>query len=96
MEIVLNFEEKELAVNEDCNFLDLHKKLKKLLGEDLRNWTIAGKEVKWLYQYWPTIIYQEPYKLTWHTAEMGGFTYGPGTYTDSVVCFSDNEEHVES
>jgi len=101
MEIVLNFDEKQVAVNEACNFQELNKKLKKLLGDDLPNWTIAGKDVKWVYQYWPTIIYREPYKLTWdYTVQSKGgpvgFTYNGVAYNDSIVCFSDNPEYAET
>ena len=79
MEIVLNFEKKEIAVNEDCNFLELHKKLKKLLGDDLIHWTITGPEVN---------------KLTWDTIG-GTVTYGKEEYPDNIVCFSDNKEYAE-
>lgn len=96
MEIVLNFEEKELAVNDSCNFVDLHRKVKKLLGDDLPNWTIAGKEVKWLWQYFPTIIYTEPKKLIWYDYDSTGrITYGDQQLYESIVCFSDNPEHGE-
>jgi len=97
MEILLNFDEKEVAVQEVCNFAELHKKLKKLLGDDLRNWKIAGVETKWIYQYWPTIIYQEPYKITWKdSTNPYEFTYGDSSCSESIVCFSDNKEDYEA
>ena len=98
MEIVLNFSEKELAVNKNCNFTELQKKLKKLLGDDLKNWTIAGSEVKWVHQYWPTISYYEPAKLIYTTTGTNSpyeITYGDVNITDTIVCFSDDPDHGE-
>lgn len=97
MEIVLNFSEKELVVNENCNFTELQKKLKKLLRDDLSNWTIAGQEVKWVHQYWPTIRYYEPHKLIYDrdTTSPYQITYGDRVYSDTIMCFSDNPDHGE-
>jgi hypothetical protein len=97
MELVLNFDEKQVAINEDCSLRELEKKLKTLLGDDYKNWTIAGREVKWVHQYWPTIIYNDKYKLDWVT--VSGTTtelkYGDTSMYESIVCFSDNPEYAE-
>ena len=97
MEIVLNFDEKEFAVIENCGFNELQKRLKKLLGGDLRNWTIAGQEVKWVNQYWPTVLYQGPTPITWRETTTGPYeiTCGDQIIYDTVVCFSDNKDHEE-
>lgn len=97
MVVVFNFEEKELVVNENCNFAELQKKLKKLLGDDLGNWTIVGHEVKWVHQYWPTIRYYEPAKLVWEDTGNSPYkiTYGDTVYSDTIVCFSDDPDHGE-
>lgn len=99
MEIVLNFEEREIAVNEKCNFLELNKKLKKLLGSDLPKWDIVGNEVKWLHQFWPTIPYHEPWQpIIYGTATTNNYTitYGDNVLTESIVGFSDNADDAET
>ena len=94
MEIVLNFEKKEIAVNEKFNFVDLNKRLKKMLGSDLIKWDIVGAETKWIHQYYPTIIYYEPVPITWTPTTHSPYeiTYGDQTIYDTIVCFSDNND----
>jgi hypothetical protein len=54
MEIVLNFEKKELVVKQAANIKELYKRLKKLLGEDLESWTVVSDGVTWYYPVYPT------------------------------------------
>lgn len=93
MEIVLNFEEQEIAVNEQCNFVELNKKLKKLLGGDLPKWDIVGNEVLWLHQFWPTVTYHQPWAPIIYGSAMPNthtITYGDNVLSETIVCFSDN------
>jgi len=92
MEIVLNFERREIAVREPFNFADLHKRLKKMLGDDLIKWDIVG-ETKWVHQYWPSIYYDPQYPITWkQTTTPYEITYGDQTISETIIGFTDNEE----
>ena len=93
MKVVLNFSEKEIAVSETCNFLELVEKLKKLLGDDLQNWSIAYQQTTWIHQYWPQVLYEPPLRLTWVDTGESPYkiTYGDTTYSDTVICFTDHE-----
>ena len=96
MEIAFNFDKKELTVVGPCNFTNLHKRLKKMLGDELLQWDIVG-ETKWLHQYWPVLPYVEPYRITWGTISgttTGPYeiTYGSETVVDSILCISDEDE----
>ena len=89
MELIFNFEKKELAVNEDCNYLELHKRLKKLFGVSLGQWTIVGREVKWAYQYFPTYIW--PDKPLWYETVTGPYQIDYSVIDsppETVVCLT--------
>lgn len=92
MEIVLSFEKKELIVKDNCNFLELHKRLKKLLGDELEEWDIVAQDTKWYYQWWP--VY--PWKDITYVPESGKsnnpyeIKYGSTTIAESVLAISDN------
>lgn len=96
MEIVFNLDKKELTVIDSCNFVNLHKRLKKMLGDELLQWEIVG-ETKWIHQYWPVLPYTEPYKITWGAVDgttTGPYeiTYGTEKFYDTIFCVSDEPE----
>ena len=95
MEIILNFDRKELVVNEACNFKELHRRLEKLLGDKLIEWTIAGQETKWVYQFWPTYIWHQPYKITYDSRNPHEITLGDKNLHETIFCLTDNREHSE-
>ena len=83
MEVVLNFDRKELVIKEKANVKELYKRLEKLLGKELGEWSIVSDVVYqdktwWYYQPYRTYPWVYPYVGT-----------GEGT---SVYCLSDNME----
>ena len=42
MEILLNFDKKELVIKQAANLKELYNKLEGLLGKDLKNWEIVS------------------------------------------------------
>jgi len=95
MEIVLNFDKKELVIKESSNVEELYKRLKDLLKKDLKNWEIVSDVVYqdnswWYYQPYQTYPWQ-PY-VTWDTAGTSTATYTNGTTvlpSSGTYCLSD-------
>ena len=45
MELVLNFDKKEMVVKEAANLKELYDRLEKLLGKELKSWTVVSDVV---------------------------------------------------
>ena len=102
MEVVLNFDRKELVVKEAAKINELFDRLTKMLGKDLKNWTIVSDVVYrnndwWYYRphrtypWWPTV--------TWGTTDFDGYTVTnfDGTtekITSGIYCLSDKTSDV--
>ena len=96
MEIVLNFEKKEMVVKEAAKINELYDRLKKMLGKDLKNWTIVSDVVYQNNDWW----YYKPYRTyPWWSEVICGtddlatwidYTGGTGEITFGTYCFSDN------
>ena len=85
MEIVLNFDEKELVIKDKSNIEKLYDKLKGLLGKDLKNWVIVSDVVYQDRSWW----YYQPYKTyPWDYLRVtrADTSSVPST---GVYCFSD-------
>jgi hypothetical protein len=55
MEVLFNFEKKELVIKSDANFLEVYRRIKKFIGKkDLENWSIVSETVYWHYPVYPT------------------------------------------
>jgi hypothetical protein len=85
MEIVLNFEKKELVVKQASNIKELYKRLKRLLGEDLDSWTMVSDGVSWYYPIYPTY----PWPVTWDGTSTGDPVPKPST---TIYCLSDQAQ----
>ena len=76
MEIVLNFDRKEIVIKDNVNIRELYKRLKGLLAKDLENWVFTSDAATWYYPILPT--------YPWPRYEVDA-----GDYTTSVYCLSD-------
>lgn len=97
MEIVLNFSEKEMVIKESAKIDELYDRLKKMLGKELKNWTIVSDVVYRNNDWW----YYNPYKtypwwptVTYGTTDLDGYTITnfDGTtskITSGTYCLSD-------
>jgi hypothetical protein len=85
MEIVLNFEKKELVVKQASNIKKLYKRLKRLLGEDLDSWTVVSDGATWYYPVYPTY----PWPVTWDGTSTGDPIPESST---TIYCLSDQVE----
>ena len=82
MELVLNFDKKEMVVKEAANLKELYDRLEKLLGKELKNWTVVSDVVYRDNTWW----YYQPYKTyPWYE-----WIQTPGTVTSGTYCVSDN------
>lgn len=66
MKITIDTTLKTIKVEEQINFCELHKELKKILGEEYKEYTLLPIEQKWnsypVYPYtYPSPIYVYPY-----------------------------------
>ena len=86
MEIVLNFDKKEMVVKEAAKVKELLKRLEKMLGKDLDNWDIVSDVVYRNNDWW----YHRPYPTyPWYDWEVTSGTYcvsdKVGTTTDALI-----------
>jgi len=95
MEIVLNFDKKELVIKEAAKIGELYERLKEMLGKDLKNWTIVSDIVYnnnswWYYQpyktypWWPIVTYGSTTGYTLTNVDGTANQITSGTY-----CLSD-------
>ncbi len=87
MEIVLNFDKKELVIKEAANVAELFKRLKDL-KLNLREWTIVSDVVYSNNDWW----YYKPYQTyPWREWKVppGTITCGGTTVDSGVYCISD-------
>jgi len=89
MEIVLNFDKKEMVIKEKSNLKELYTRLEKLLGKDLKNWEVVSDVVYQNSNWW----YYQPYQtFPWYDDTIRPGTITCGTTEDgiSVYCLSDS------
>ena len=88
MEVCLNFDKKELVIKEAANVKELYKRLEKLLGKDISDWTMVSDVVYQNSDWW----YYKPYRhYPWPTHEVTCHSSGSlsSTTTSGVYCLSD-------
>ena len=86
MEIVLNFDKKELIIKERSNVKKLFEKLENLLGKDLKNWEIVSDVIYQRGTWWYS---HEPYPyITWGS--------DVGTITTGTYCLTDDSAQVDT
>ena len=96
MEIVVNFDRKELVVKEKANVKELSKRLEKLLGKDLENWEIVSDVVYQDRSWW----YYQPYRyhpwpiVTWKDTTAIYTVGNEKLEASGVYCLSDNMSAV--
>ena len=96
MEIVLNFDKKELVIKEKANVKELYKRLEKLLGKDIGEWDVVSDVVYKDNNWW----YYQPYRYhPWPSVDWidSTVTYTVGDEklaSSGVYCISDNMSAV--
>ena len=76
MEIVLNFEKKQLVVKHAANIKALYKRLKTLLGKDLDSWEMVSDNATWYYPVYPIYPWPEIKYTDFNVMEGTSTIYG--------------------